>query len=207
MLDRNSWRAALENGNYELLNPESKENGLTNEEEELMEIDENHVRVKDRFTSISVICVFLFVCSNRVWCSYKLTEFAVVSAIVQIDGVFLMFRLQELKAEGQSATSTPQPVNNIVHYLAQALAQIEQGIERKFLKAPLGKICYFCGFFWNFEGIKPPFHYLRQAKDRKSFISNVELCGSCVELQSYAYTEISDPIWASDALKYLNFCG
>uniref|UniRef100_A0A8C2CV90 Bromodomain adjacent to zinc finger domain protein 1A n=1 Tax=Cyprinus carpio TaxID=7962 RepID=A0A8C2CV90_CYPCA len=97
VMDRNSWRAALENGNYELLNPESKENGLTNEEEEPMEIDENHVRVKDR--------------------------------------------LQELKAEGQSATSTavstPQPVNNIVHFLAQALAQIEQGIERKFLKAPL----------------------------------------------------------------------
>lgn len=56
-----------------------------------------------------------------------------------------MFRLHELKGEGQSAmstsVSTPQPVSNIVHYLAQALAQIEQGIERKFLKAPLGKIC------------------------------------------------------------------
>uniref|UniRef100_A0A673M2N0 Bromodomain adjacent to zinc finger domain protein 1A n=1 Tax=Sinocyclocheilus rhinocerous TaxID=307959 RepID=A0A673M2N0_9TELE len=98
VMDRNSWRAALENGNYELLNSESKENGLTNEEEEPMEIDENHVRVKDG--------------------------------------------LQDLKAEGQSATSTtvstPQPVSNIVHFLAQALAQIEQGIERKFLKAPLG---------------------------------------------------------------------
>ncbi|RXN19266.1 bromodomain adjacent to zinc finger domain 1A isoform X1 [Labeo rohita] len=96
VMDRNSWRAALENGNYELLNPESKENRLINEEP--MEIDENHIRVKDR--------------------------------------------LQELKAESQSATSTtvstPQPVNNIVHCLAQALAQIEQGIERKFLKAPLG---------------------------------------------------------------------
>lgn len=40
-----------------------------------------------------------------------------------------------------TSASTPQPVSNIVHYLAQALAQIEQGIERKFLKAPLGKIC------------------------------------------------------------------
>uniref|UniRef100_A0A8C1S1E0 Bromodomain adjacent to zinc finger domain protein 1A n=1 Tax=Cyprinus carpio TaxID=7962 RepID=A0A8C1S1E0_CYPCA len=98
VMDRNSWRAALENGNFELLNPQSKENGLINGEEEPMEIYENHVRVKDR--------------------------------------------LQELKAEGQSATSTtvstPQPVSNIVHYLAHALAQIEQGIERKFLKAPLG---------------------------------------------------------------------
>ncbi|XP_039529838.1 bromodomain adjacent to zinc finger domain protein 1A isoform X3 [Pimephales promelas] len=98
VMDRNSWRSALENGNYELLNPESKENAVINGEEEPMELDENHVRVKDR--------------------------------------------LHELKAEGQSVTSTsvstPQPVSNIVHYLAQALAQIEQGIERKFLKAPLG---------------------------------------------------------------------
>ncbi|XP_026086004.1 bromodomain adjacent to zinc finger domain protein 1A-like isoform X2 [Carassius auratus] len=98
VMDRNSWRVALENGNIELLNPQSKGNGLINREEEPMEIYENHVKVKDR--------------------------------------------LQELKAEGQSATSTavstPQPVNNIVHYLAYALAQIEQGIERKFLKAPLG---------------------------------------------------------------------
>ncbi|XP_017331444.1 bromodomain adjacent to zinc finger domain protein 1A isoform X2 [Ictalurus punctatus] len=51
-------------------------------------------------------------------------------------------RLQELKSESQSAASTsastPQPVNNNVHYLARALVQIEQGIERKFLKAPLG---------------------------------------------------------------------
>ncbi|XP_057200639.1 bromodomain adjacent to zinc finger domain protein 1A isoform X3 [Triplophysa rosa] len=96
--DRSSWRAALENGNYDLLSPESKENQTINGEEEPMEIDENNSRVKDR--------------------------------------------LQELKAESQSVTSTsvstPQPVNNTVRFLAQALAQIEQGIERKFLKAPLG---------------------------------------------------------------------
>uniref|UniRef100_A0A8C4XE30 Bromodomain adjacent to zinc finger domain protein 1A n=1 Tax=Erpetoichthys calabaricus TaxID=27687 RepID=A0A8C4XE30_ERPCA len=51
-------------------------------------------------------------------------------------------RLLELKSEGQStastSVSTPQPVNNLVHYLALALLQIEQGIERKFLRAPLG---------------------------------------------------------------------
>uniref|UniRef100_A0AAY4A071 Bromodomain adjacent to zinc finger domain protein 1A n=1 Tax=Denticeps clupeoides TaxID=299321 RepID=A0AAY4A071_9TELE len=51
-------------------------------------------------------------------------------------------RLQELKMEAVStastSASTPQPVSNTVHYLAQALAHIEQGIERKFLKAPLG---------------------------------------------------------------------
>uniref|UniRef100_A0A8C2U780 Bromodomain adjacent to zinc finger domain protein 1A n=1 Tax=Coturnix japonica TaxID=93934 RepID=A0A8C2U780_COTJA len=51
-------------------------------------------------------------------------------------------RLVGLKTEAPSAastsTSTPQPVNNVVHCLASALLQIEQGIERRFLKAPLG---------------------------------------------------------------------
>uniref|UniRef100_A0A8C3NDA8 Bromodomain adjacent to zinc finger domain protein 1A n=1 Tax=Geospiza parvula TaxID=87175 RepID=A0A8C3NDA8_GEOPR len=51
-------------------------------------------------------------------------------------------RLVGLKTEAPSAastsTSTPQPVSNVVHYLASALLQIEQGIERRFLKAPLG---------------------------------------------------------------------
>ncbi|XP_053093526.1 bromodomain adjacent to zinc finger domain protein 1A isoform X1 [Pangasianodon hypophthalmus] len=97
-MERGAWRAALESGNYELLVSEGKENLVLNGEEEAMEIEENHIRVKDR--------------------------------------------LQELKSESQSAASTsastPQPVNNNVHYLARALAQIEQGIERKFLKAPLG---------------------------------------------------------------------
>ncbi|XP_065542377.1 bromodomain adjacent to zinc finger domain protein 1A isoform X1 [Lathamus discolor] len=50
-------------------------------------------------------------------------------------------RLVGLKTEAPSAastsTSTPQPVNNVVHCLASALLQIEQGIERRFLKAPL----------------------------------------------------------------------
>lgn len=53
-------------------------------------------------------------------------------------------RLIGLKTEAPSAASTsastPQPVNNVVHYLASALLQIEQGIERRFLKAPLGKL-------------------------------------------------------------------
>ncbi|XP_064421034.1 bromodomain adjacent to zinc finger domain protein 1A [Latimeria chalumnae] len=51
-------------------------------------------------------------------------------------------RLHELKNEALStastSTSTPQPVNNAVRCLATSLFQIEQGIERKFLKAPLG---------------------------------------------------------------------
>ncbi|XP_010211976.1 PREDICTED: bromodomain adjacent to zinc finger domain protein 1A [Tinamus guttatus] len=50
-------------------------------------------------------------------------------------------RLVGIKTEAPSAastsTSTPQAVNNVVHYLASALLQIEQGIERRFLKAPL----------------------------------------------------------------------
>ena len=59
----------------------------------------------------------------------------------------VLSRLAELKAEGgsvatpgcSSGSGTPQPVNNTVHLLAQALVQIEQGMERKFLKAPLGR--------------------------------------------------------------------
>ncbi|XP_075048799.1 bromodomain adjacent to zinc finger domain protein 1A isoform X2 [Mixophyes fleayi] len=50
-------------------------------------------------------------------------------------------RLHGLKNNSPSATSTnsstPQPTTNSVHYLARALLQIEQGVERKYLKAPL----------------------------------------------------------------------
>nr|DBA14261.1 TPA: hypothetical protein GDO54_005255 [Pyxicephalus adspersus] len=50
--------------------------------------------------------------------------------------------LQGMKHEEQSVpstnASTPQPVANCVQYLSQALLQIEQGVERKYLKAPLG---------------------------------------------------------------------
>ncbi|XP_068110141.1 bromodomain adjacent to zinc finger domain protein 1A isoform X2 [Hyperolius riggenbachi] len=50
--------------------------------------------------------------------------------------------LQGLKNETQSApstnASTPQPTANCVRYLARALLHIEQGVERKYLKAPLG---------------------------------------------------------------------
>ncbi|XP_054545815.1 bromodomain adjacent to zinc finger domain protein 1A isoform X3 [Talpa occidentalis] len=51
-------------------------------------------------------------------------------------------RLVGIKTETPSTVSTnastPQSVSNVVHYLAMALFQIEQGIERRFLKAPLG---------------------------------------------------------------------
>ncbi|KAG7238083.1 hypothetical protein INR49_031437 [Caranx melampygus] len=50
-------------------------------------------------------------------------------------------RLQELRsdpgASGASGCGTPQVVSSSVRILAQALTHIEQGIERRFLKAPL----------------------------------------------------------------------
>ncbi|KAM5129614.1 bromodomain adjacent to zinc finger domain protein 1A [Mantella aurantiaca] len=50
--------------------------------------------------------------------------------------------LQGVKNEEPSVpstnASTPQRVHNSVQYLARALLQIEQGVERKYLKAPLG---------------------------------------------------------------------
>uniref|UniRef100_A0A5F9CXP0 Bromodomain adjacent to zinc finger domain protein 1A n=1 Tax=Oryctolagus cuniculus TaxID=9986 RepID=A0A5F9CXP0_RABIT len=55
--------------------------------------------------------------------------------------VIVKDRLLGIKTETPSTastnTSTPQPVSKVVHYLAIALFQIEQGIERRFLKAPL----------------------------------------------------------------------
>uniref|UniRef100_A0A8C5QXU8 Bromodomain adjacent to zinc finger domain protein 1A n=1 Tax=Leptobrachium leishanense TaxID=445787 RepID=A0A8C5QXU8_9ANUR len=51
-------------------------------------------------------------------------------------------RVQGLKNDTPSATSTststPLPVNNTLRFLARALLQIEQGVERKFLISPLG---------------------------------------------------------------------
>uniref|UniRef100_A0A8C2ZQ35 Bromodomain adjacent to zinc finger domain protein 1A n=1 Tax=Cyclopterus lumpus TaxID=8103 RepID=A0A8C2ZQ35_CYCLU len=41
-------------------------------------------------------------------------------------------------AVASSGSGTPQPVSSSVRILAQALAHIEQGIERRFIKAPLG---------------------------------------------------------------------
>ncbi|XP_032086639.1 bromodomain adjacent to zinc finger domain protein 1A isoform X2 [Thamnophis elegans] len=101
VMDRYSWRAALENGQYELLNEENKENGViksVNENVEEMEID-NQIRIlaKDRLIGLK----------------------------------------PESRSTTSTNTSTPQPMNNTVHYLALALLQIQQGIERKFLKAPL----------------------------------------------------------------------
>ncbi|TKS87272.1 Zinc finger domain protein 1A [Collichthys lucidus] len=51
-------------------------------------------------------------------------------------------RLQELRSDGMascSGTGSPQVVSSSVRVLAQALVHIEHGIERRFLKAPLGE--------------------------------------------------------------------
>ncbi|XP_068938308.1 bromodomain adjacent to zinc finger domain protein 1A isoform X2 [Petaurus breviceps papuanus] len=99
--DRQTWRAALEKGRYELLTEENRENGIiksVNENVEEMEIDDQaKFIVKDR----------------------------------------LLGTKTESPNTASANTNTPQPVSKVVHYLATALLQIEQGIERRFLKAPL----------------------------------------------------------------------
>ncbi|XP_031213577.1 bromodomain adjacent to zinc finger domain protein 1A [Mastomys coucha] len=98
--DRQVWRSALENGRYELLSEESKENGVikaVNEDMEEMEIEQARVIVRDRLSGIKT----------------------------------------ETPSTISTSSSTPQSVSSVVHYLALALSQIEQGIERRFLKAPL----------------------------------------------------------------------
>lgn len=55
----------------------------------------------------------------------------------------IFVRLKEVKTDGlatlgTSGSGTPQVVNSSVQILAQALGHIEQGIERRFLKPPLG---------------------------------------------------------------------
>ncbi|XP_066471024.1 bromodomain adjacent to zinc finger domain protein 1A [Tiliqua scincoides] len=99
--DRQSWRIALENGQYELLNEENKENGVmktvTGDIEEMDTDDQARVITRDRLLGLK----------------------------------------PEPLSTASTNTSTPQPVNNVVHHLASALLQIQQGIERRFLKAPL----------------------------------------------------------------------
>ncbi|XP_048340741.1 bromodomain adjacent to zinc finger domain protein 1A isoform X1 [Sphaerodactylus townsendi] len=100
--DRQVWRAALENRQYELLSEENKENGvtkiITDDAEEMEPDNPANIIVKDRLLGLK----------------------------------------SEPPSTASTNTSTPQPVNNVVRYLAAALLQIQQGIERKFLKAPLG---------------------------------------------------------------------
>ncbi|KAI4893977.1 hypothetical protein NFI96_015495 [Prochilodus magdalenae] len=51
-MERSAWRTALESGSYELLVPDAKENGVPSCEEAAMEIDESHIRVKDRLQEL-----------------------------------------------------------------------------------------------------------------------------------------------------------
>uniref|UniRef100_A0A673ASJ5 Bromodomain adjacent to zinc finger domain protein 1A n=1 Tax=Sphaeramia orbicularis TaxID=375764 RepID=A0A673ASJ5_9TELE len=90
VMDRQTWRSALEAGDYDQLS-DSRENGM-----EAMEVNSTHLRTRDR--------------------------------------------VQELKADvvACSGSGTPQVVSGSVRSLALALTHIEQGIERRFLKAPLG---------------------------------------------------------------------
>uniref|UniRef100_A0A8B9UTL6 Bromodomain adjacent to zinc finger domain protein 1A n=1 Tax=Anas zonorhyncha TaxID=75864 RepID=A0A8B9UTL6_9AVES len=139
VIDRQSWRAALEHGRYEFLNDENKENGIikaVNEESEEMETDDqDKFIVKDRLSE----CVTAKY--NEQLLSVKKEE-GQPKALHIHENKAQSRRLVGLKTEAPSAastsTSTPQPVNNVVHHLASALLQIEQGIERRFLKAPLG---------------------------------------------------------------------
>ncbi|XP_029972388.1 bromodomain adjacent to zinc finger domain protein 1A isoform X2 [Salarias fasciatus] len=95
-MDRQLWRSALEAGNYEVLGSDSRESTAVNGRLEPMEVDQAHLRLRDR--------------------------------------------LQELRCDSSvtSGSGTPQVVSSSVRILAQALGHIEQGIERRFLKAPLG---------------------------------------------------------------------
>ncbi|CAN9501922.1 unnamed protein product [Ophioblennius macclurei] len=95
-MDRQLWRLALEAGSYEALCADSRDNAAVNGRLEPMEVEQGHLKVKDR--------------------------------------------LQELRCDSSvtSGGATPQAVSGSVRILAQALAHIEQGIERRFLKAPLG---------------------------------------------------------------------
>ncbi|XP_038156804.1 bromodomain adjacent to zinc finger domain protein 1A isoform X2 [Cyprinodon tularosa] len=103
VMDRKVWRTELEEGNYELLGSDAKENGMMNGQAEPWEVDSAHLRTRER-------------CNDR---------------------------LQELRCEasatcGTSGSTTPQAISSVVRVLAQALSHVEQGIERRFLKPPLG---------------------------------------------------------------------
>ena len=65
----------------------------------------------------------------------------------------LCVRLQELKSDsvaacGTSGSGTPQVVSSSIRILAQVLAHVEQGIERRFLKSPLGESLHIWRMWW-----------------------------------------------------------
>lgn len=144
VMDRQIWRSALEVGNYELLTSDGRENTGMNGRVEAMEVDCAHLRARDRcvvwpwWSSTVQIRVSVFVCSK-------------LNVPVCVVNMCLFFRLQEVKSDssaayGSSGSGTPQVVSSSVRILAQALAHIEQGIDRRFLKAPLGEFLSRPGF-------------------------------------------------------------
>lgn len=48
VMDRKVWRTALEEGNYELLGFDAKENGVMNGQAEPWEVDSAHLRTRER---------------------------------------------------------------------------------------------------------------------------------------------------------------
>uniref|UniRef100_A0A3P9JXH2 Bromodomain adjacent to zinc finger domain protein 1A n=1 Tax=Oryzias latipes TaxID=8090 RepID=A0A3P9JXH2_ORYLA len=120
VLDRQVWRAALEAGNYELLGPDGRESVRVNGQADATEGDSAHLRARDR-------CVAARLMGSE-------TPADALNCVC--------CRLQELRADascGISGSGTPQVVSSSVRILSQALADIEQGIERRFLKPPLGE--------------------------------------------------------------------
>ncbi|XP_067895406.1 bromodomain adjacent to zinc finger domain protein 1A isoform X2 [Heterodontus francisci] len=114
VMERCAWRAALETGQYELLSEAAPtQNGIR-----LLEND-----VKENGT-------------------IKIEG----EEAKELDGMNNRYNSKDRPLEPKTETrislstsaSTPQHVNSVVRYLAVALLQLEQGIERKFLKPPLG---------------------------------------------------------------------
>ncbi|XP_069772864.1 bromodomain adjacent to zinc finger domain protein 1A isoform X2 [Narcine bancroftii] len=113
VMERYAWRAALETGQYELLGKAlPTQNGIRLLENE---VKENGVINIEREESKELVGLN--------------------------NGYNAKAGPLEPKTETSCASTSansPRQVNTVVHYLAVALLQLEQGIERKFLKPPLG---------------------------------------------------------------------
>ncbi|XP_072344773.1 bromodomain adjacent to zinc finger domain protein 1A isoform X2 [Scyliorhinus torazame] len=114
VMERRAWKEALETGQYELLSEATPtQNGIR--------LLENNFKENGTIKIEGEEVKELESMNNR----YNSKD-----------------RPLELKTETKCSvstnTSTPQHVNSVVRYLALALLQLEQGIERKFLKPPLG---------------------------------------------------------------------
>ncbi|XP_062906195.1 bromodomain adjacent to zinc finger domain protein 1A [Mobula hypostoma] len=114
VMERYAWRAALETGQYELLGKAlPTQNGIR--------LLENNVKENGVIKIEGKESKELDVLSNGY--SNKAGPLETGS---------------ETRSSVSSSANFPQQLNSVVHYLAVALLQLEQGIERKFLKPPLG---------------------------------------------------------------------